>query len=118
MVWVVFKFSSSKFPLMASILQLNEPRLPGSNTGWYIYRDTDRAIVFIHGVMSNSTDCWLGRSGNGQTSVYWPDLIANDPEFRQYALYLGGYYSALDAREYGVAEVAGNVFSALGRAEG
>jgi hypothetical protein len=50
--------------------------------------------------------------------VYWPDLIANDPEFREYSIYLGGYFTGLNARELSTAECANNLFAALGRREG
>ena len=96
---------------------LNEPRRPeeGKNNIWYHRRDTDRVIVFVHGVLSHSAGCWYCSGHDGQPGVYWPDLLANDPEFRQYSIYLGGYFSEFTSREFGVSDAADQLFRALDR---
>ena len=45
----------------------------------YIRHDAKnrQVIVFVHGVMGNSVDTWT----NGETKVFWPNLISNDEAF-------------------------------------
>ncbi len=74
-----------------------------------------RVIVFVHGVLSDSAGCWFHSGRDGQPGVYWPNLLANDSEFRQYSIYLGGYFSGIDSREYGVSDAAEELFGALER---
>src|SRR6266478_3450571 len=98
---------------------LKEPRRPdvSSNNTWYEDRDTDHVIVFVHGVLSNSRDCWYHPRPNDQPGVYWPDLLVQDPEFAKYSIYLGGYYTDFSAEEFGVADCADHLFEDLKQAQ-
>lgn len=87
----------------------------GHNNLWYERNNTDRVCIFVHGVLSDSEGCWYRKNDAGQPGVYWPALLANDPEFRQYSIYLGGYFTKFTAREYGVADCADELFRALAR---
>jgi hypothetical protein len=50
---------------------------PINNNEWLRYTESDSAIVFIHGLMSNSTSCWLFESEKDpKHQSYWPDLVA------------------------------------------
>jgi hypothetical protein len=103
---------------MGGIFQhLNEPRRPpeGRNNVWYETRSTDRVIVFVHGVLSDSHGCWYHPGLNGQPGVYWPEMLAKDPEFHQYSIYLAGYFTRSTARDYGVSDCADELFRALER---
>lgn len=96
---------------------LEEPRRPaaGANNEWYERRGSGPVIVFVHGVLSDSYGCWYRPGENGHPGVYWPDLLARDPEFRRYSIYLGGYYTKFEANQYGVADCASELFGALER---
>jgi pimeloyl-ACP methyl ester carboxylesterase len=90
-----------------------EPRLPdpGTNNLWYQDRGTDAALVFVHGILSDSRSCWL-RAG---PRVYWPDLVSRDCRFDRYSLYLGGYYTAIDAGAFKIQHCADELHRALAR---
>src|SRR5579862_867232 len=88
---------------------------PGVNNQWFRYSNSDTAIVFVHGVLSDSRSCWL--SSKPPSHVYWPKLVASDDRFRDTAIYLGGYYTAVDATDYGIRPAGDELFSALKRIE-
>lgn len=93
-----------------------EPSLPEPHTNnlWYQDRGTDAALIFVHGIFSDSRSCWLSE---GPPLVYWPDLVSRDRRFDRYSLYLGGYYTALDAGAFKVQHCADQLFRALARPE-
>jgi len=104
---------------MASLSRwLGEPRRPnpGENNFWYEDRDGDLAIVFVHGVLSDSNGCWYRKpDGEDSCGTYWPHLLVRDQRFLPYSIYLGGYYTAIDAGPYSIADCAQELFDALGR---
>lgn len=87
---------------------------PGSpeklNNYWHFRRDTDTALIFIHGIFSDSQSCW--RANNG---VYWPDLVGMDPRLGQPSIYLAGFYTAVDAGALDVRSCAREIMDALER---
>jgi tetratricopeptide (TPR) repeat protein len=91
-------------------------RLPAvrENNLWYQDRETDEVLVFVHGIFSDSRSCWLREK---QPPVYWPDLVSRDCRFDQYSLYLGGYFTALDAGAFKVQHCADHLYRALDRPE-
>ena len=50
-----------------------------SNNTWYCWTDGDTAVVFVHGLHSNSRNAWF----DDKTGSYWPRLAANDPSVRR-----------------------------------
>lgn len=50
---------------------------PQQTEGRYIYRaeDSRTVVVFVHGVLGNSTETWT----NDTTQAYWPELLAKGP---------------------------------------
>jgi hypothetical protein len=91
-----------------------EPELPesGDNRLWYRDRGTDAVLVFVHGIFSDNRSCWLNE---GPPPVYWPDLVSRDRRFNPYSIYLGGYYTAMDAGPFKVQHCADQLYRALGR---
>jgi tetratricopeptide (TPR) repeat protein len=87
---------------------------PGDNNLWFEERGTDAALVFVHGIFSDSRNCWLRES---KLPVFWPDLVARDRRFDSYSLFLGGYYTALDAGPFKVQHCADQLYRALARPE-
>jgi pimeloyl-ACP methyl ester carboxylesterase len=79
------------------------------NNTWRVYRDTGSVIVFVHGVMSNSQACWY----NAKAGKFWPDMVAEDDTFRDSGVYLGGYYTAYDSTNFGIADCAQWLLSSL-----
>ena len=85
------------------------------NNFWYTRQNPDLAVVFLHGIFSDSRSSWLYK-GRGE-SVFWPDLVRTDPRLGQPSIYLAGYYTALDAGDFSVAQCAREVVDALQRPE-
>ncbi|PYV76159.1 MAG: hypothetical protein DMG96_14990 [Acidobacteria bacterium] len=90
----------------------------GENNLWYLDRRTQSVIVFVHGVLSDSRDCWFYEdSETPSRNMYWPALIESDRRFPDVSIYLGGYYTAIDSKTYEIRNCADELFSALARAE-
>jgi pimeloyl-ACP methyl ester carboxylesterase len=81
------------------------PESKHPNFSWHRLpdKDTDTTICFVHGIFSDSAVCW---TREGKTPVYWPDLVADDPEFAKCGIYLGGYYTALGSGKFTVSDAA------------
>jgi pimeloyl-ACP methyl ester carboxylesterase len=95
-------------------------RLPKENENnvWYKYTDSDTVFVFIHGILSNSQSCWLYRD-TVKTSkggdAYWPEIVATDRRLGGAAIYLAGYYTAIDQGAYDIRQAASEVLGGLTR---
>jgi pimeloyl-ACP methyl ester carboxylesterase len=89
---------------------------PGRNNFWYRYADLPASLIFVHGVLSDSRSCWLRAPVSlvGHYS-YWPHIVASDPRFERFSIYLGGYYTAIDSGAYEVRNCAHELFAALQR---
>lgn len=62
------------------------------------------AIVFIHGIGGNSTSTWTASNG-----AYWPDLIAKDPAFDSFDIYLYEYPTTSIGNTLSIDEVSENM---------
>jgi hypothetical protein len=96
---------------MLSILETTPPRTAPevSNHSWPQYRGAGAVMVFVHGVLSSSRSCWFNR----RHGTFWPNLIADDPGFNNFSLFLGGYYTGLEQGELGIADHAEELLRAL-----
>src|SRR5262249_34751688 len=87
------------------------------NNIWYEYNEEDVVIVFVHGILSDSRNCWLhkGSVTPDTEDVFWPELIASDPRIGRVPIFLGGYYTSIDAGSYDIGDSAQELLSALER---
>lgn len=95
---------------------MDTARLPTAdeNNLWYRYNDEDAVLVFVHGVLSNSRDCWLHNDEQTKRPIcYWPELIASDARFKDVGIYLGGYHTAVDSGDFPIQQCAQEVYSYL-----
>jgi hypothetical protein len=70
---------------------LSRPMPQGiDNNFWYVQNESDKVIVFIHGIFSESKGCWLYEDSSSPARVFWPDLILNDVRFNMPSIYLAG----------------------------
>lgn len=46
--------------------------------------NNEKLIIFVHGFSGNSRDTWLNES----TSSYWPQMITQDPNLREFDVYI------------------------------
>lgn len=96
------------------IYPLNEPIRQGNNS-WYRLEASDKAIVFVHGVLSDSATCWYREASGESNGVYWPDLLRNDERFNGPSIYLGGYETSVDSGPYEIRNCAQELSEALNR---
>jgi hypothetical protein len=85
---------------------------PGQNNVWYRHSESNTVLIFVHGVLSDSRSCWLSSREPG---VYWPHLIATDSAFDDIGIYLGGYYTTIDAGRYEIRNAADELLAAINR---
>lgn len=98
---------------------------PKENNRWYTYSGSDTVLIFLHGIFSDSRGCWLysepsrraglrvRKSAERPREIYWPDLIADDPKFAGVDIFLAGFHTAVDARDYDLGQCAYEVYSNL-----
>lgn len=85
------------------------------NNTWYLYPPGAQTVfVFVHGILSNGKTCWLNESDPLQPA-FWPDLIADDERFDHPAIFLGGFYTALDSGLYDLRDASRELMDALRR---
>ena len=52
--------------------------------------------------------------GAGQEHLYyWPELVARDERFDRFSIYLGGFYTEVDAGSFGLEDCAQQLFDAI-----
>jgi hypothetical protein len=78
---------------------------------WFCYRESNTAIVFVHGVLSNGLSSWLNTEVTPNT--YWPEMIAQDPSFGSPAIFIAGYHSGLQAGQFGLTDAISEVQDGL-----
>lgn len=83
----------------------------GENNVWFIYDETDTVFVFVHGIFSDSANCWR----NGVSNTYWPEIIYSDERFDHPAQFMGGFYTHVKSNEYDLEACEHELFSALER---
>ena len=81
--------------------------MPQNNT-WVRSTQSRTVLVFVHGILSDS-NAW----NNRKAGTYWPSLIADDPQFEDVSVFVGGYTAGLGAGLYDVYAAANDVFSNL-----
>ncbi len=85
------------------------------NNSWYLYHhESDTVFVFVHGILSNSKTCWLNEE-DPRHPVFWPDLIDGDARFGKPAIFLGGFYTAIDSGLYDIRDAARELMNGLRR---
>jgi hypothetical protein len=111
-----------------SIEEVNRPD-PNVNNRWYERRKGDTTIVFVHGIFSDSRSSWCHNPCDAwyqkllyaivpklkPTLVYWPDLVKRDSRFDTASIFLGGYHTDVDSRNYTIRHCSTELFDALDR---
>jgi hypothetical protein len=97
---------------LMSIFSRAKPTPPdAANNSWVVYRPSGTAFVFVHGVQSSAKECWF----NPKTGAFWPNLVRDDGVLAQASIFLGGYYTQVDAGEYGMRDCAKELLEGLDR---
>jgi len=75
---------------------------------WFLKKTGQQnIIVFIHGLTGNAISTWM----NDSTGAYWPDLIAQDPDFQSYDIYVVAYESPRISTASSIVEIATRILS-------
>ncbi|OEF49752.1 hypothetical protein A1OW_01390 [Enterovibrio norvegicus] len=77
--------------------------------GWYHHSDSDTAIVFVHGLFSDSKQCWT----NIETNTFWPELIKEDGRFGNPSLFMAEFFTSPSSGDYKVSDCSDEIFKAI-----
>jgi hypothetical protein len=98
---------------ISQVAKLKLPRRLQYNF-WYDYNENDTVFIFVHGIFSNSLECWTYEDKQDpKKSCYWPDLIREDNRFGSPSIYMGGYFTKASAGDLGISPSAQILFNAL-----
>ena len=99
-----------------SIFGRSKPVQPApDNNSWQdSYRASSTVFVFVHGVLSSPGACWF----QPKTGAFWPKLVRADAIFGGAPVFLAGYYTQVDAGEYGIRDCARELLEGLSRSYG
>jgi hypothetical protein len=78
------------------------------NNTWYSRSDSDTVFIFVHGLFSNSNNCWTALN-----KAYWPEILKADTRFGNPNIFLGGYYTDSSSGVYGIRDAADELLSHL-----
>lgn len=85
---------------------------PGSVGGFVKQSEESyRVVVFVHGIFGDQRSTWLHK----QAERSWPEMIAEDPRFKDFDVYSVGFDSPFLGRTSNIVEVAGRVRDQLAR---
>jgi hypothetical protein len=102
---------------MTGMLDPNLPP-PHTNNVWYSQSSSDTVFVLVHGIFSDSRSCWLYANQSTPTrNLYWPELIRDDNSFANASIFLGGYYTSVDAGNYDILQASKELRDGLQRQE-
>jgi pimeloyl-ACP methyl ester carboxylesterase len=101
-------FTASTLTLFSALLVASASFGDELNDRWYSQSSSDTVFVFVHGIFSNSSDCWTNSNG-----TYWPSLLKSDTRFSDPNIYLGGYDTRIDSGSFGIYDAADQLFANL-----
>jgi pimeloyl-ACP methyl ester carboxylesterase len=79
------------------------------NCRWHTFLEkSDTVIIFVHGFLANSNDCWMS-----QEKIFWPDLLAAEHSIKDVSIFLAGYHTSVDSEDYGIADCANELKASL-----
>ncbi|HEV8148323.1 MAG TPA: hypothetical protein VGP79_18165, partial [Bryobacteraceae bacterium] len=100
-----------------SILKRSKPAAPEvENNSWLQYRPCSTAVVFVHGVLSGARECWY----EPKSGTFWPSLVDQEQSvaFPGSSVFLGGYFTEVNAGEYGMRDCSRELLEGLSRSVG
>ena len=74
-------------------------------SAWIRQAGHERPVVFVHGVLGSADATWR----NAGTGAYWPTLLAEDPAFARFNVFVVNYETPAIARASTIEEIAQRV---------
>jgi hypothetical protein len=76
------------------------PELPTAhgNNAWFCFNNSDTAVIFVHGSLSDNRSAWLTPAQSQKPETYWPRLVVDDPNLQSPSVFLAGYYTPIVQR--------------------
>ena len=93
----------------------------GKNHSWSSLptSKSDTTFIFVHGILSGSENCWLYKDPKDQNKdAYWPQILAEDPEFADCGVYLAGYGTSFGSGKYSVSDAVDSMITHLRQSPG
>jgi pimeloyl-ACP methyl ester carboxylesterase len=76
---------------------------------WHTFSEqSDTVVIFVHGFLANSNDCWLS-----EDKIFWPDLLKAELSVKNTSIFLAGYHTSIDSEDYGIADCANELKAML-----
>jgi len=86
----------------------------GANNVWHYENESDTVFVFVHGIFSDSQQCWWYVGANDRNKdQFWPEILRKDPRFDDPSIFLGGFYTAVGSGTYGLSDCSNELWRAL-----
>jgi hypothetical protein len=79
----------------AWIIALSTSSYAQERIGMYRHEGKQKLIVFIHGYRSGGEEAWT----NSENGTFWPELVAQDPLFNGYDIYIYDYFTEFSGRQ-------------------
>jgi hypothetical protein len=67
---------------------------------WIRRPESDVAVVFVHGILSDGDSCWKNLNG-----CYWPHLLRGELGFQKFGIYVFTYYTGFFSGSYSLSDV-------------
>ncbi len=86
---------------------------PGENNVWFRNEGSDAAIVFVHGIFSDSASCWQSANMGTTPGTFWPELVTTDPRLGKPDIFLAGFYTKFNAGPSAIRNCADEVYQGI-----
>jgi triacylglycerol esterase/lipase EstA (alpha/beta hydrolase family) len=93
--------------IISGIILMLAPVLASAQSGSRYIKQAQgdqSVIVFVHGIFGDSVSTWTNRNG-----AYWPSLLASDPFFSPYDVYVYEFASRFVGTGFSIDEIAENM---------
>lgn len=78
--------------------------LKTNKNGWLRRTENSCTVVYVHGFLSSSENCWQHRNG-----TYWPNLLMNEKTLDKVGIYAYNYQTAISSGNYSLSNIVDNL---------
>ncbi|MBA5635676.1 alpha/beta hydrolase [Duganella sp. LX20W] len=121
-VFSIFSEKCKWFMVLAAYLLLCNPACsqtrgkPTDIYSWYgNYRNTNTVLVFVHGIFGNSNTFLYEDPQDQSKDKFWPEMLLHDERFKNASVFLGGFYTDVNSKDYATDFAVKDLLAALKR---